>query len=141
MDQSAISVLITWLGARSVSEQIHLISRLQSAVFATSFQFWGPDLSVSVMEGAYKGDLATEKGSGTTGEMKAKRGPSSSNLLRKLLKPTRTVPAAEEEQIPATKPVKEKVSKTSGEKSKSSSGVPIVVNYFPTGGRMNLSHL
>lgn len=94
------------------------------------------------MEGAYKADLATEKGSGTTGEMKAKKSGSSSNLLRKLLKPTRTVPVAEQEQIPASKPAKEKVSKTSpGDKSKSSSGVPIVVNYFPTGGRMNLSHL
>lgn len=95
------------------------------------------------MEGAYKADLATEKGFGAAGEMKAKKSRSSSNLLRKLLKPTRTVPAADEqEQIPASKPAKEKVSKTSpGDKSKSSSGVPIVVNYFPTGGRMNLSHL
>ena len=94
------------------------------------------------MEGAYKADLATEKGFGAAGEMKAKKSRSSSNLLRKLLKPTRTVPAAEQEQSPASKPAKEKVSKTSpGDKSKSSSGVPIVVNYFPTGGRMNLSHL
>ena len=93
------------------------------------------------MEGAHKADLAMEKGSSTTGEMKAKKSGSSSNLLRKLLKPTRTVPVAEQEQSPAAKPAKEKVSKTSGEKSKSSSGVPIVVNYFPTGGRMNLSHL
>lgn len=93
------------------------------------------------MEGAYKGGLATEKGSGATGEMTAKKSRSSINVLRNLLKPTRTVPAAEQEQISASKPAKEKVSKTSGEKSKSNSGVPIVVNYFPSPRRLNFSPL